>query len=125
MVLLNACRIEDEFVWKSIKVNVTAYNSVPSQTDSLPNIAAWGDTLKPHLKSIAVSRDLINLGMTYNTLVKIEGLEGVFLVKDKTNPRFSKRIDIFMGNDVQKAKNWGRKKLTVSYRVKRDSLLKN
>ncbi|GAL15331.1 hypothetical protein JCM19233_6349 [Vibrio astriarenae] len=37
-----------------------------------------GDRLKPGMKSIAVSRDLIALGLTHNQEVRIEGFEGTY-----------------------------------------------
>lgn len=120
--VLLSCTAQEMYIWKPLNVSVTAYNSVSSQTDGQPNIAAWGDTLVPGAKTIAVSRDLIPLGLKYNTSVKIEGLEGIYLVKDKMHHRWTKRIDIYMGTDVQKAKNWGRKKLTIQYGVLKDSV---
>ena len=105
-----------------MEVNVSAYNSVSSQTDEQPNIAAWGDTLRPGMRCIAVSRDLLALGLDYNTPVKIEGLEGVYLVKDKMHPRWRNRIDIYMGKNVKKARQWGRKKLLIEFQVRKDSL---
>ena len=111
-----------EYYWKTIKVTVSAYNSVSWQTDSLNNIAAWGDTLKPGMKCVAVSRDLMRQGLDYNTPLKIEGLPGIYLVKDKMHFRWRNKIDIYMGRDVKAAKNWGRKKLHISYPVKRDSI---
>ena len=92
------------------KVSATAYNSLPYQTrpGSSGNIAAWGDTLVPGMKCIAVSRDLLDSGLTRNARVLIEGFEGdTFLVKDKMNHRFRRRIDLYMGKDVQKAKEFG------------------
>ena len=67
------------------------------------------------MKCIAVSRDLLKLGLTRDTPVKISGLEGTYLVKDKMNARFKKHIDIYMGTDIQKAREWGRKKLSITY----------
>ena len=52
----------DPHVWIPLEVTATAYNSVESQTLGVPNITAWGDTLVPGMKSIAVSRDLIANG---------------------------------------------------------------
>ena len=111
--------------WKPVTVTVSAFNSVPWQTDSLHNLAAWGDTLKPGMKAIAVSRDLIEKGLDYNTPVKIEGLEGIFLVKDKMHYRWRNRIDIYMGSDVRRARAWGRKKLEIRFPALRDTLMKN
>lgn len=112
---------ESEYIWKSLDVKASAYNSVPSQTDAEPFIGAWGDTLSTKEKSIAVSRDLIPLGLTHNTKVMIEGLPGVYLVKDKMAARWKRKIDIYMGEKVEKAKKWGVKKLSIAYAVKRDS----
>lgn len=44
----------------NLRVTATAYNSHSSQTDSTPNIAAWGDRLRPGMKAIAISRDLLH-----------------------------------------------------------------
>ncbi len=118
LIWVVSCAEEKEkWVWIPLEVTATAYNAVESQTSALVNIAAWGDTLKPGMKCIAVSRDLINKGLKYNTPVKIEGFEGVFLVKDKMHSRWENRIDIFMGLDVDKAREWGRKKVIIEYAV--------
>ncbi|QBA65611.1 hypothetical protein EQY75_06335 [Muriicola soli] len=108
---------EEQWTWKSMEVTATAYNSIASQTKPLANVAAWGDTLSPGMKCIAVSRDLLSKGLKYNTPVKIEGFEGIYLVKDKMNKRWEKRIDIYMGLDVQKAKEWGRRKVVIQYGI--------
>ena len=113
---------QDPYAWKSIKVTVTAYNSVRSQTQGNPVIAAWGDSLKLEVPSIAVSRDLIALGLKHNTPVKIEGFDDVFLVRDKMHRRWRNRIDIYMGENIKEAKTWGRKKRIIKYGVLRDSL---
>jgi len=110
-------------VWDSLTVSATAYNSVKSQTGAgNPKITAWGDTLKPGIKVIAVSRDLIKKGLDYNTPVRIDGQEAVFFVKDKMHHRWKNKIDIYMGEDVKKARKWGRKKIKIYYLVQKDSL---
>ncbi len=114
---------EDPYEWKSIEVTATAYNSVSWQTQGNPVIAAWGDSLKPEIRSIAVSRNLIKLGLKHNTPVKIEGFDSIFLVRDKMHRRWQNRIDIYMGTDITKAKAWGRQKLTIQYGILKDSLL--
>lgn len=109
--------------WDTLSVKVSAYNSVSWQTGAGgANITAWGDTLKPGLKAIAVSRDLIPKGLDHNTRVKIEGFDGVFRVKDKMHYRWKNKIDIYMGEDVQKARNFGRKKLIIYFAVPKDSI---
>jgi len=116
---------EEMYVWKNMKVTATAYNSFPSQTSyEHPGITAWGDSLVPGMKCIAVSRDLIAKGLTHNTMVKIDRLEGVYLVKDKMHGRWRNRIDIYMGVDKTRALEWGRKKIWIQYAIKKDTLSK-
>jgi len=99
-----------------MKVTASAYNSIASQTTvTNPALTAWGDTLKPKMKAIAVSRDLIKMGLTHNVQVRIDGLEGVYLVMDKMNKRWTKKIDIYMGLDVAAAKQWGKRQVTISW----------
>lgn len=113
-----SCKPQEEtYKWQPLRVTATAYNSLASQTNGHPNIAAWGDTLTPGMKSIAVSNDLYKKGLKRNTPVKIEGFEGVYLVKDKMHSKWENRIDIYMGEDLQMAKSWGRKKVTIQYGI--------
>ena len=97
----------------TLEVTATAYNSVRSQTDDTPSLTAWGYTLKPGMKVIAVSHDLIKKGLTHGAWVHIDGVPGVYRVLDKMAGRWRKRIDIYMGLDVQAARNWGRKKVRI------------
>jgi 3D (Asp-Asp-Asp) domain-containing protein len=99
------------------EVTATAYNSVNSQTKvGDPTLTAWGDTLKPGMKAIAVSRDLIDDGLTHGTEVTIEGgLPGTYIVRDKMNKRWNDKIDIYMGLDIEAAKQWGKRTVTISW----------
>ncbi|WP_458626519.1 3D domain-containing protein [Winogradskyella sp. PC D3.3] len=110
---------------KTLKVTATAYNSLAYQTNANPNITAFGDSLKPGLRYIAVSRDLLDSGLVHNTKVKIQGFDSLFIVKDKMNRRYKKRIDIYMGNDVKKAKKWGKKKLKIEYCIQTNDSISN
>lgn len=110
----------DNFNWHTITVTATAYNSIKDQTSSNPHITAWGDSLLPGKKYIAVSRDLIGLGLKHNTPVKIDGYEELFIVKDKMHRRWKNRIDIYMGLDVKKAKTWGKRKIEITYGILKD-----
>ena len=119
IVFLLSCTPRDSknYVWHTKDVMATAYNSLASQTNAQPSITAFGDTLSPGLKYIAVSRDLLALGLKHNALVTIKGLDGVYLVKDKMHSRWKNKIDIYMGTDVKAAREWGRKKVTITYRL--------
>jgi len=120
LLLLN-CREsnsdEKKYQWKTKEVTASAFNSLAYQTNSNPSITAFGDSLKPGMKCIAVSRNLLSEGLGHNTQLTIEGLKGIYLVKDKMNRRFTDKIDIYMGTDVQAARNWGVKKVSIQYRV--------
>lgn len=113
---------EECLILKSMTVSATAYNSLKLQGQGNAKITAWGDTLKPGVQSIAVSRDLIKKGLTYKTPVKIEGFEGVFIVNDKMHSRWKNKIDIYMGVDREKALQWGRRKVVISFPVDEEEL---
>ena len=101
---------------KKVEVTATAYNSVENQTKADdPITAAWGDALEPGMKAIAVSRDLIEAGLGHNTSVKIEGLPGTYRVLDKMHRRWNNRIDIYMGNDVAEAREWGKQTVEITW----------
>lgn len=122
-ILTFSCKKNEiEYEWKTLEVTATAYNSLAYQTNSNPHITAFGDSLIPGKKYIAISRDLFALGFKHNTPIIIEGMDSVFLVKDKMHKRWKKRIDIYMGTNVKAAKNWGRKKIIIAYGIENDSL---
>ncbi len=98
-----------------LKVIATAYNSLPGQTANDPSLTAWGDKLVPGMKAIAVSRDLIALGITHGVKVKIDGFSGTYTVMDKLHRRWKQRIDIYMGTDVKSAKQWGKREVTIRW----------
>lgn len=96
-----------------IKVTATAYTSSTKETDATPYLAAWRNKLSPTVPSIAVSRDLLDIGLTNGMKVRIKGLKGEFLVLDKMNKQWKNKIDIYMGNNRKKALNWGKRKVVV------------
>ncbi|MEX2590886.1 MAG: hypothetical protein WD334_11835 [Chitinophagales bacterium] len=113
LVLFSACSSPET---RSMEVTATAYNSVKAQTANDPVITAWGDTLKAGMKAIAISRDLIDSGFYHNMEVTINGLEGKYKVLDKMNRRWTKKIDIYMGADVSKAREWGKQEVTIRWK---------
>lgn len=92
---------------RTLEVRATAYNSLPGQTRGDPAITAWGDRLEPGMKAIAVSRDLVRLGLSHGVEVEIEGLPGRWVVRDKMARRWKRKIDVYMGNDEEAALEWG------------------
>ncbi len=97
-----------------IRVAATAYTSHRSQTDSTPFLAAWNNRIRPGMKIIAVSPDLIRrYGITNGVRVKIGGLPGTYVVRDKMNPRLHNHIDIYMGTNRRRALRWGRRRVML------------
>ena len=80
-----------------------------------PTEAAWGDRLSPGMKVIAVSRDLLEMGLGRGTRVKIDGLEGEYVVLDKMSRRWTRRIDLYMGVDVKAARRWGKREVRIHW----------
>jgi len=101
---------------QSLEVRASAYNSVHTQTQGNPRRTAWGDTLQPGMQAIAVSRDLIALGLRHEAEVEIEGLPGRWVVRDKMARRWKRKIDIYMGDDVEAARDWGVRTVTIRWR---------
>ena len=100
---------------RRMTVTATAYTSSVGETDATPDLAAWGDRLKPGMKAIAVSRDLIEQGLEHGTEVHIEGLDGAYVVRDKMNRRWTRKIDIYMGRDQAAARDWGVREVEIHW----------
>lgn len=116
-----SCQQPEEPAWPCLELSVSAYNSLAYQTMGDPTLTAFGDTLKPGMKVIAVSRDLLDSGLTHNSKVYIPQLEDTFLVKDKMNRRFIRKIDIYFGVDRDSAIEWGLQKTEVCFEKNKKS----
>lgn len=90
----------------SITVPATSYNSLPGQTDSTPDITASGTKTRWGV----VAANFLPIG----TRIKIPELYGdqVFIVEDRMNARYWKRIDIWMEN-YQDSKEFGIRNVTI------------
>ena len=97
-------------------VKATAYNALASQTDSTPDICAWGDRIRPGI--IAVSRDLEGLGLTRGQEVHIEG-HGNMVVLDRMHKRKTNQIDIYM-EEYEDAINFGVQQVVISWNTERE-----
>ncbi len=97
-----------------IRVVATAYTSHRRQTDDTPYLAAWNNPIRPGMKIIAVSPDLIRkYGLTNGIKVKISGLPDIYTVRDKMNKRLRNHIDIYMGTNRRRALRWGRRRVVL------------
>lgn len=95
---------------ESQKVHATVYNAVPEQTNSDPGHTAFMfelDLTNPYKhKIIAVSRDLLKQ-YPKGTKVQVSGTtyDGIFIVMDKMNKRYTNRIDLLINQEMQIG-NW-------------------
>lgn len=107
----------DDEQWRSKTVIATAYNATEAQTKKGNiGLTAWGHQLQVGDKVLAVSRDLIDEGLGNEARVQIEGLRGTWVVRDKMNKRWKQKIDIYMGNDEARARDWGVREVAIRWR---------
>jgi 3D (Asp-Asp-Asp) domain-containing protein len=90
-----------------VTVDISAYTSDPSETNENPHLTASGEKVKSGDKVVAVSRDLEAAGFTFGKYITIENLPGQYEVADRTHERWEKRVDLYMGNDKDRALEWG------------------
>ncbi len=93
-----------------LKVTVTAYTPTVDQTDEDPMIAASMRKVRPG--TVAVSRDLFDQGWVFGKKIRIEGM-GIYEINDLMNPRYSRRVDVFMW-DEKKAQAFGKRQTRVA-----------
>jgi len=91
---------------------VTAYNSVPWQTDATPCLSADGSDI---CKLRALGDQSCAAALPFGTKVDVPGF-GVCTVRDRLAPRFSYRIDLYFGgaDQLQAAKQWGVRHVEVA-----------
>lgn len=75
---------------------ITAYNSIPGQTDDTPCITANGFNVCEHGIEDTVAANFLKFG----TKIKIPDIFGdrIFIVRDRMNRRYTNRVDIWMLN---------------------------
>ena len=100
-----------------LRVSASAYNSLPEQTDDTPLLTASGVLLEPGMRVIAVSPDLLEMGLRYGMLIRIDGLPGEWRVVDRMASRWRHSIDLYMGEDLGAARAWGRRNVTIRWRT--------
>lgn len=90
----------------TVKVTATAYNSLPGQTDSTPFITASGT----HTRWGVVAANFLPIG----TKIRIPDLYGdqIFVVEDRMNPRYYKRVDVWMEH-YSDAKQFGVRNINI------------
>jgi 3D (Asp-Asp-Asp) domain-containing protein len=100
---------------RTLEVTATAYTSSARETSGDPFLAAWGDRLRPGMRALAVSPDLVAAGLRRGARVRIEGVPGEWRVLDTTADRFRRRIDLYMGTDRAAALAWGVRRVRIAW----------
>ncbi|MCR4280242.1 MAG: 3D domain-containing protein [Candidatus Komeilibacteria bacterium] len=100
--------VNDRPAVRTVYISVTAYNSVPGQTDTTPCHTASGLELCERAVEDIIATNYLNLN--FGTHVRFPDLFGdkLFRVEDRMNARYSDRVDIWM-KDVPTARKFGKK----------------
>jgi len=101
---------------QELVVIATAYNSLPEQTKAGdPTLTASGLRLRTGMHVVAVSDDLFVHGLGFGTRVWIEGVAGTWQVADRMAPRWTRRIDVYMGRDRAAARRFGARRVHIRW----------
>jgi 3D (Asp-Asp-Asp) domain-containing protein len=102
--------VPGEQIGKTLKVEMTAYNSDISQCDGSPCITANGYNVCRGGKQDTVAANFLPFG----TKIRIPEFFGeqVFIVRDRMNSRYQTRVDVWM-RSYQDAINFGRRFATI------------
>jgi len=100
---------------RSAVVTASAYNSHPDQTDGDPFLTASGERLRPGMRALAVSEDLFEAGLEFGTRVRIDGMDGEWVVLDRMPDGRRRSIDLYFGIDEQAALEFGRKRVRIDW----------
>lgn len=107
---VNAERTPEIVVISTSIRTVTAYNSLPEQTDDTPCITANGFNVCEHDIEDTIAANFLKFG----TKVRIPKLFGdrIFIVRDRMNQRFSDRVDVWM-KDYEEARKLGKRNVQI------------
>ena len=100
-----------------LQVDATGFKSLTGQTDAQPHVTASGERLRPGLRALAVSADLEEARLTFRTRVEIEGY-GEWVVLDRMAPRWRRTIDLYLGDDEDAARSFGRRSVKIRWGAK-------
>jgi len=67
------------------------------------------------VRALAVSDDLFESGLGFGARVEIEGLPGEWIVMDRMHSRWRRKIDVYLGSDLEAAKHFGKKRVRIRW----------
>lgn len=94
-------------------VTVGAFSIGLRGPDDEPIRGKWGDELKPGIKALAVSPDLVARGLSRGTRVRIEGMPSSYRVRDQLADGTRERVEIFMGTDAASVERFGEHRMQI------------
>lgn len=111
-VTVSTTKTDERPATSQIKAKVTAYNSVPWQTDDTPCIAANGENI---CELLAKGDRSCAAALPFGTKLDIPKV-GICTVRDRLAKRFSNRVDVYMGgkDQIKAAQEWGVQSLTIT-----------
>lgn len=99
--------------YHAVTTTVTAYTSRRIETDDTPCLAAKGhDICRLYAAGTKVCASNAH---PIGTVLYVPGY-GRCVVLDRMNRRYRDRVDVYMGRDVQAAREWGKRTLAVEIR---------
>jgi hypothetical protein len=108
-LLLAACVPHGE----TASVDVGAFATPLREPGAEPWRGSWGDELRPGMKVLAVSPDLVARGLGRGTRVRIEGLPPSYRVRHELGAGTHERVEIFMGTDAEAARRWHERRAQI------------
>lgn len=99
---------------QELVVTAHAYTSSVEETDATPTLSASGTQLQPGMRALAVSGDLLSMGLAYGTKVEVEGL-GEWVVLDRMGDAHRRSIDLYMGDDREAALTFGKRRVRIRW----------
>jgi hypothetical protein len=108
-LLLLACAPHGE----TARVEVGAFAIELRDPRDEPWRGSWGDELRPGMKALAVSPDLVQRGLGRGTRVRIEGMPPSYRVRHQLGADTRERIEIFMGTDADAARRWHERRARI------------
>jgi len=99
---------------RELEVTAHAFTSTRGQTDDQPTLTASGRELRPGMRALAVSPDLLALGLAFGMPVTIDGL-GEWIVLDRMADRHRRAIDLYLGDDLEAARRFGVRRVRMRW----------
>jgi hypothetical protein len=113
LALLVACALGLGCAREGEVLTVTASARLPAGGPGAVERGAWGDEIRPGVKAIAVSSDLVERGLVPGVRVRIEGFAGSYAVLDRLPPGRTRHIAVFAGLEPEAARRMEERQVRI------------